>query len=132
MDVLETVVEDARKVGTTSHDHIEALVRGILARSPSQRAIIRVARQEMENLSPEGKQALREAYHHKFVGKITQLIIEGIDAAELIPADPKMLTWALLGLINPYLYPTHNGGKRVSDEIVSNVLNIFFYGVTPR
>lgn len=132
LEVLETVVDKAQHTGNTTREHLTALVRGILARSPAQRAIIRVARQEMENLSPLAKQTLREKYHQKFVGQITQLMADGITADEIISVDPQVLTWALLGIINPYLYPAHADDTSVSEEIVSSVLKIFFFGVIPR
>lgn len=132
LEVLEAVIQSARAIEGDTRQRVEYLVRGIMAHSPSQRAIIRVARQEMDQLSAVGKETLRREYHQKFIAQITQLFAEGIKAGELIAVDPQLLTWALLGSINPYLYPSHTAGKTVSDETIETVLQIFFYGVIPR
>lgn len=131
LDELEQVVEDATAADGSVQQRVEQMVRNFLARSADQRAIIRVARQEMAHLSEQGQQTLRQAYHQKFIGKITGLLAEGIEQGEFRGMDPQVLTWALLGLLNPYLYPAH-GHDAVDADTISQVLQIFFFGVVSR
>ncbi len=132
LDELEHVVERAAAADGSVRTRVEQMVRAFLARSAEQRAIIRVARQEMAQLSEQGQQALRQAYHQKFIGKITALLAEGIAQGEFRAMDAQVLTWALLGLLNPYLYPAHDKNKTIDADTVSQVLQIFFFGVVAR
>jgi len=132
LDALEHVVDQAAAADGSVQLRVEQMVRAFLARSAEQRAIIRVARQEMAQLSEQGQQALRQAYHQKFIGKIAALLAAGIEQGEFRAMDAQVLTWALLGLLNPYLYPAHGNQDSIDAETISQVLQIFFFGVVAR
>ncbi len=132
LDALAHIVARAATAEGSVQLRVEQMVRAFLARSAEQRAIIRVARQEMAQLSEEGQQTLRQAYHQKFIGKITDLLAEGIERGEFRAMDAQVLTWALLGLLNPYLYPAHGKSDAIDTETISQVLQIFFFGVVTR
>jgi len=82
LDELETIVETAAQTNYPIREKVAMMVREMLASALSQRAIIRLARQEMEQLSSAGQETLREAYHQKFIGQITALLAEGVQSGE--------------------------------------------------
>ncbi|HEY80887.1 MAG TPA: TetR/AcrR family transcriptional regulator [Anaerolineae bacterium] len=125
---IEKIIQQARAAGVTARDKIERIFRDIFARTPEQQAIIRLASQEIDHLSPEARASFRQLYHQKFTFQIQAILQEGIDAGELRPMDARRATWILLGMMYPYFYPSHR--KEMGDpmQALDLMLTIFFKG----
>ncbi len=128
LDALSLIVARNLVANGSVRERISIMVQDIFACSPEQRAIIRVARQEIEQLSADAQSIVKKAYHRSFIGNINTLMAQGIDNGELRAVEPTILTWALLGILHPYLYIEHNNSSTSSHPPVETLLTIFFDG----
>jgi len=104
------------------------MVRTIFQRAPEQRAIIRLASQEMDQLSATARAEFSRVYHEKFIGQVEEIMREGIASGELRPMNSSLATWLLLGMMYPFFYAAHAGEMTSFDETTSLMLDIFFDG----
>jgi AcrR family transcriptional regulator len=132
LDEIGVLIEASRNVVGTSREKISYMVRSILIQDPEKRALIRLAMQEMSNLSPQSRAYFGQIYYEKFVGQIEALLAEGVNAGELRSLDPKATTWILLGMMYPFFYPGHDREMGNPEEIIPFLVSVFFEGVSQR
>jgi AcrR family transcriptional regulator len=109
---------------------IGELVRRILAQPPEQRSIIRLASQELSNISPPNRARFLEMYHSRFVGRITALLAEGMARGELRALEPNVATWTLLGMMYPYFHPAPPTQALPNPTLIEALLSIYFDGLS--
>ncbi len=126
---LEAIIRAAEEGSGPVAERVRHMARQIMSQPASRRAIIRLASQEMGNLSRAGREAFREAYYGRFIQRIQSLMAAGIAAGEFIPLNPMVMTWALLGLMYPYFYAAHARYIGPTPETVEQLLTIFLHGV---
>ncbi|MEZ4768859.1 MAG: TetR/AcrR family transcriptional regulator [Caldilineales bacterium] len=131
LDRIEQVINESRKASTT-REQIEQMVQAIFQRAPEQRAIIRLASQEMDQLSDTARAEFSRLYHEKFIGQVEAIISEGIANSELRAMNPSLATWLLLGMMYPFFYTAHAGEMTSFDETTALMLDIFFDGAGAR
>lgn len=129
---IEKIIAQARAEQASVRDQIGQIFHGILARSPEQQAMIRLASQEAGHLSPAARQAFRQRYHQKFTQQIQAILQSGIDSGQLRPMDARQATWILLGMMYPFFYPSHRNEMGDPQQALELMLNIFFEGSLPR
>jgi AcrR family transcriptional regulator len=129
LDEMATVLDHIMAEDGLARQQLCRLIEYILAQPIEQRAIIRIANQETNQLNAEAQQVLNQAYYEKFVGKIEGMLRSGIERGDLkAHLDPQVATWSLLGMLHPYFYapprlaPTPTG-------IVDQLLTIYLDGV---
>ncbi len=132
LDEIEVLIKASRNVVGTIREKISYMVRSILIQDPEKRALIRLASQEMSNLSPQSRAYFGQIYYEKFVGQIEALLAEGVNAGELRSLDPKATTWILLGMMYPFFYPGHDREMGNPEEIIPFLVSVFFEGVSQR
>ena len=121
---------DAISGGSISNsEKISQFIEFILAQPAEQRAMIRLGTQEISQLSDASRKKFDESYHNKFTGKLNNIFQEGIKSGEFRDLDPAIATWALLGLLYPYLYPNHFGFTPLDREKIQMIIGIFMDGV---
>ena len=118
--------------GGTVREQVSDLVHRILAQPPEQRSIIRLASQEIGNISPPNRARFLTMYHGQFVGRIAALLQEGMARGELVPVDADVATWSLLGMMYPYFHPTPPTQTAPTAALADQLLQIYFEGMTPR
>ena len=97
-------VLDARLAGQTGiRAQVGAVTQAFFSLSSDQRAVIRLASQEMVHLEPEAQQQFQARYQALFLNKISALFTAGIRNGDLVPLDPGLYLWAYLGMIYPFL-----------------------------
>jgi AcrR family transcriptional regulator len=131
LEKVETLIVGIQTEGDSCPDRIHLLVERILNQPVDQRAVIRLASQEMAHLSAVSRQSFGEVYHRRFIGRIQAMLEAGIAAGELRPLDPQVCTWALLGMMYPYFYPVHSADVSLSAESIDQLVDLFLVGVTP-
>jgi AcrR family transcriptional regulator len=129
---MSALIDEVAATDESARAQISELVRRILAQPAEQRSIIRLASQELGNISPPNRARFLALYHNRFVERITALLERGMVAGELRPIDPSFATWALLGMMYPYLHPTPPTQLPLDDARIEQLLQIFFDGLTPR
>jgi AcrR family transcriptional regulator len=111
-------------------EKIRRFVEYVLTQPTEQRATIRLASQEINQLSPETRKTFGLIYQDKFIKKIQAILQEGMRQGEFreIPGDVSV--WALLGIMFPYFYPSHSRDASIPPETIQEVVRIFLNGVT--
>lgn len=130
LDALSLVVARYIVDEGAARDKVSKMVQEIFALPSEQRAIIRVVRQEIDQLNPVAQSQVVRAYHQSFIGNINTLMVQGIENGEFRPFEPTLLTWALLGIIHPYLYSEASHGVMTEPPRIEILLSIFFDGVS--
>jgi AcrR family transcriptional regulator len=128
LEHLERLIKDARKAGPTTREQVAALVRAILEQVPDQRAIIRLASQEMPHISQTARAEFSRLYQEKFLGQIQDILRDGIIAGEVRAMDVSLATWVLLGMMYPFFYPSQERELESRDEAINLILTIFSDG----
>ena len=132
LDEIEILIDTAVGGQTTSREQIRALVHTILSWPNDQRAAIRLASQEMAQISSPARKIFHRAYQEKFIGKIQAIIEQGIQNGELRPIDPALATWSLLGMMYPYFYPAHATELPPPAEVRDRLVLIYLDGMGQR
>jgi AcrR family transcriptional regulator len=127
LERLESLIQQARQEGRTTREQIGRIIGAIFAQASEQRAIIRLASQEMAHLSPSARAEFGRLYQEKFIGQIEDVLRAGIERGELRTMDVSLATWILLGMAYPFLYPAHER-ELGPGEAIDLMLTIFFDG----
>lgn len=129
LEKIETLIVEIEAESDSCRERISVLVTRVLGQPVDQRAVIRLASQEMAHLSAEARQSFGKIYHQRFIGRIQAMLETGIQRGELHPVDPQVATWSLLGMMYPYFYPVHSNDVSLSPESVAQLVAIFLDGV---
>ncbi len=129
---MDRVIHECRGQGGTARQQLAGVVQAIFSQLPEQRSIIRLATQEMPNLSAEARQRFGLVYHLKFIGQFEAILSEGVALGEFKPMDVKLVVWILLGMMYPFFYPGQERDGRENEEALQTILKIFFEGIDSR
>ncbi len=129
LEQIDRIITQARQTGQTTREQISQIIRAILGQAPHQRAIIRLASQEMEHLSQTARDQFDQLYQAKFIDQLEAILREGSVRGELRPINTSAATWILLGMAYPYLDPAHARDADALGEAVNAIISIFFDGV---
>ena len=124
---VELIVRGVRESGLPARGQVARLVHDLLALAPEQRAIIRLANQEMSQLAPEARDAFGRMYHQHFIGQIESVLAEAVARGELRPLDTATITWILLGMLYPFFFSER--GPLANEALAEQVVAVFFDGV---
>ncbi len=108
---------------------IRLFVEYALTQPARQRALIRLASQEVAHIHPPVRQKINAMYHDKFINTIRSIVRAGIEQGELRTVDADVATWSLLGIIYPYTFPNQSGEIGPQGEVIEEILSIYFNGV---
>jgi len=122
LNEIEVLIDAAVGGQTTSREQIQALVHTILAWPQEQRAAIRLASQEMAQISSPARKIFHRDYHES-------VIEQGIQNGELRPLNPALATWSLLGMMYPYFFPAHATELPPPDEVIDHLVLIYLDGL---
>lgn len=129
LDHFERLIGLAMSEEHTARRRIRRLVSDILSQPVEMRAAIRLASQEMAQLSEPARAAFNRSYHSRFIDKIQAMLKAGIDRDELRPVDPSVGTWALMGILYPYFFPAQANEAPPARTVIDPVLQIFLDGI---
>jgi len=112
-----------------SSKRIEQVIRAILHQPAEKRSIIRLAMQEMPQLSPNTRQQFGKIYRELFIDRLQNIIAEGVRNRELKVVTPNVATWALLGIMHPFFYSQDTNRLQVTEEVIDQVVAVFLTGI---
>jgi AcrR family transcriptional regulator len=127
LDMLAAVVREARAAGPTVRDQVAALIHHLFAQAPEQRAILRLANNDLPHLSVEARTRFGTIYEERFIGQIEGLLADGVARGELAPLDMRTITWLLLGMLLPFYNNQHSHAPPTA-----LILQLFFDGIGTR
>ena len=125
----EAIIDEAQIEGRTARDRIRLIVQAIFDQPAEQRAIIRLASQEMALLEDPARLAFRRVYQDRFIDRIQGILETGIRNGELRALDPRLATWCLLGMMYPYFYPAYQIEMPPVSEVIEQLLEIYLDGI---
>jgi len=128
LDEMEGALDRIQAETPSADQRIRLLVEYILKQPSDQRAIIRLASQEMAQLSAAARQSFQLVYRRKFIDKIKAILQAGMGSGEFKPLDPEIATWSLLGMMFPYFYPSH-AGEALADETIRQIQAVYLNGI---
>ena len=122
------LIGECRAAEHTARGRLSRFIRAIFAQPIEYRAIIRLASQEMPNLSPQARTGFGLIYQQKFIGPLAEIIGEGMQNGELHPANSHQAVWLLLGMMYPFFYPSQ---ERTIDleAVIDLMITVFFDGI---
>lgn len=126
---MEASIDAIRAKSGSSADQITQFVESVLRQPAEQRALTRLASQEMGQLSAASRKKFDKLYHEKFIGKLTAILQEGMDRGEFQSLNAEIATWSLLGIMYPYFYPAHSGEKPIPTGTIQEIVSIYLNGV---
>ncbi len=129
LEQIDRIITEARATEETTRAQIGQIIQAILGQAPHQRAIIRLASQEMEHLSQTAREQFDQLYRAKFIDQLAAILREGSARGELRPINASAATWILLGMAYPYLYPSQARSVEAVQDAVEAIVSIFFDGV---
>lgn len=129
LEKFETLIIEIEAQSVSCRERIRLLVTRVLNQPADQRAVIRLASQEMANLSAESRRSFGEIYHQRFIGRIQTMVETGIKNRELRPVDSQVATWTLLGMMYPYFYPVHSADVSLSPDAIEQLVDLYLDGV---
>jgi AcrR family transcriptional regulator len=129
LDEMETAIDHILAQPVSCVDQIRLFTEYVLAQPAGQRAIIRLASQEMGQLSEPVRKAFGKTYQEKFIGKVQAILETGMERGEFRKVQPEVATWTLLGMMYPYFYPAHVGNVGLSEETIRQILSIYLEGM---
>jgi AcrR family transcriptional regulator len=130
LDEMGTALDRITSEPGNCRKKIQDFIAYILVQPPEQRAIIRLASQEMGQLSIPKRKAFDIVYREKFIGKVEAILKTGMEFGEFKVIRPEVATWTLLGMMYPYFYPTQSGNIGLSDEIIQQIISVFLDGIS--
>jgi AcrR family transcriptional regulator len=129
LDEIENAIDLIQSKPVSCSEKMVLFVEYVLKQPTEQRAIIRLASQEMSQLSVMARRKFDRTYHDQFTGKLQAIFEAGVKSGEFRPIDPAVATWALLGIMYPYFYPAHSGETPLRPEIIHQIVSIYMNGV---
>jgi AcrR family transcriptional regulator len=125
---VEWIIRGACSEDATAREQVTRLIRGILSLPPNQRAVIRLATQEMVHVSQAARLGFEGIYQQRFLGRIEAILQGGIERGELRRVNVQLATWLLLGMAYPFFSPSHPLGE--TDQTVDLMIAVFFDGLS--
>jgi len=127
---LESLILAAQAREQDARNQVVQIVNAILALPIEDRAMIRVAMQEMGHMGDDAQQAFLVQYHTRFLARLESVFEDGIAEGQFRPLAPETATWTLLGMMYPYFYSRDQSGMRGRGPAsIEEMLRIFFDGV---
>ena len=130
LDTVAQIVRAACQQEAGTRERVAQMLRAILALPAEQRALIRLANQEMVHMSAEARTNFEAIYQRQFLGQIGELLQMGIARGELRPVNVQLATWLLLGMAYPFFAPGHPG--EAMSEVVDLIVTVFYDGLGQR
>ncbi len=127
LDRLSNALEKIFQEGGSTRHQVQRVVEAIFAEPPEERALIRLAGQEMANIQPEKREEFLHLYHDQFIGKIEGLLARGMAAGDLRMVDPTTAAWIFLGMMYPFFQPDQ-GPTAEAASTTETIVEIFFSG----
>lgn len=128
LEEIDQIIDRECPPHLDTHSRIANLVNSIFRQPPEQRAVIRLASQEMPLLNRQTRQVFGDLYHKKFIGKIEAILAAGIERGELRSLDVKAAAWILLGMMYPFFYSMTRPNLKPEDPEISLMIDLFLNG----
>jgi AcrR family transcriptional regulator len=129
LDEMEVAVDQIVSTPVSCQEQIRLFMRFVLTQPAEQRATIRLASQEVAQLSLAARQEFDQIYRQKFIDKVRGILVNGMERGEFRPIPAETAVWALLGIMFPYFYPTHSAETALPSTTIDEIVTIYLNGI---
>ena len=127
LDALDRLMKATADVSGSPMDRVSFFAHGIFSHLKSnQRKMIRLASQDLRNLSPALHAEFYQHYEKIFLLPLDHLFEQGTAENQIRNLAPRTITWTLLGVLYPFLDSKME--KSSLEGMLDQILEIFFYG----
>ncbi len=130
LEEMEKAIDAINAEAQSSAEQIRRFVTLVLRQPSERRAIIRLASQEISQLSAASRKKFNSLYREKFIGKLNAMLQRGVERGEFQAVNIEVATWALLGIMYPYFYPAHSGNQPIQPETIGEIIGIYLNGIS--
>ncbi|MBO9312719.1 MAG: TetR/AcrR family transcriptional regulator [Chloroflexus sp.] len=130
-DEMAELVRNAERQPDT-RSRLTALIRGLFAQAPTQRALLRLSNQDLPRLSNTARANIEHCYAKGLIVPISSIIRNGVERGELRPVDPHTATWLLLGMLYPFFHTEQAEPGEHSAAVADLIITTFFDGLAQR
>lgn len=123
---------DAVADGGSCRDRLERLTHAFLILPREKRELIKLVRRDINILLEPARSDLVRAYQRALPEIVEAVLRDAIDAGEIAPGDPRLLSWHFVATVEVTLGRYAEGLLANVDEWVACVMNLFFYGACAR
>jgi AcrR family transcriptional regulator len=121
--------EGAAGTGGGSVDgRLRALTEAFLSQPPLRRQTVQLVRRDAQLFRPPTRRALIEAYQAAVPGPIEEILRDGVRSGELVPCNPKLLSWQFVALFEVLLSSYAEQIFPDAHDGVDYLLSIFLRG----
>ncbi|MBI9051273.1 MAG: TetR/AcrR family transcriptional regulator [Anaerolineaceae bacterium] len=129
LKVLSALVQAALQLSAPTKEKIKYFAHGIFSvLKEDQSILIRLASQDLKNLSTEKYALFSTAYQEGFMRPVASMLSDGMQRGELRKMNSHTATWALLGVLYPFLDFKMDATLR--EQQIDDVMQIFFDGIS--
>lgn len=129
---MTSLIDASVAADATVRGQVSIIGHRILSQPLEQRFILRLASQELSNVSEATRRRFLAIYCARFIQRITTLLETGMGGGEFRPLNPALATWTLLGMMHPYFHPSSSLGMLPTAAEIDQLLAIFFDGIAAR
>jgi AcrR family transcriptional regulator len=130
LDQVSNLLDACEGQSERAQERLRFFARGLMALPSDQRGLMRLGSQEIGEISQEARQQFDQLYQKRFIDRLAAIIQTGIASGEFRRLNPHTLTWALLGILYPYIYPRHR--RTELNGAVDEILDLYFGGALAR
>jgi len=113
----------------TCRQRLRALTGAFLAAPREKRDVVRLVRRDVNIFEKTARDDLVRAYQAALPELVTQIVADGIDAGELLEADPRLLAWQFVALVEVTLSDYASSALGDVNAKLDQILDLFFAGV---
>ncbi len=97
-----------------------------------KRDLIKLVRRDINIFKDPTRKQLVRAYQTALPEQIEAILIEGIKSGELAPANPRVLSWLYVGMVEVTLAPYAQKVLGDNQTLLDYVLDLFFHGACEK
>ena len=97
---------------------------------PEKRDLIKLVRRDINVFKDPARRKLVRAYQASLPEQIEAILQDGIESGELAPADPRLLSWLYVGMVEVTLAPYARQALSDDQAHLDYVLDLFFHGAS--
>jgi AcrR family transcriptional regulator len=119
---------EALSVGDTCREKLSHLTQLFFSLSPHEQSLMKLVRRDVNIFAEPERTKLIRAYQATLPEQVEQALRTGIETGELAPADPRLLAWHFVALVEVVLAAYADAVFSDREAKLDYVINLFFSG----
>ncbi len=112
----------------TCRERLSLLTRSFLEMPRKKRRVMRLVRRDINVFRGAERERLIKAYQDSLPEVVETIVREGIERGEILPGDPRLLSWQFVALVEVALSPYADTLFDTLDGKLNQVLDLFLDG----